>query len=321
MPTHHANSHSTPRDVYLHLLGTLTLFISVISVLTVLFQYINILLPDPLNFFRQGVLDTIRGASSSLIVGFPIFLWISSILQKDVIQDPAKRELGIRKWLTYFTLLVAAVAMIIYLIMLVNGFYGGELSLSFGLKVLSVLVVAGVVFGYYLWDLRETGTPGTLPRQLGVGTSVFVVLLLVAGLFIAGSPAQQRRIRFDTQRINDLQSIQSQIVQFWLTKAQLPSDTTQLADSISGFSVPVDPETTRPYEYRTKGTYGFELCATFAATGDIDVRSGQLAPTKPVVTDPSGAPISSDLEGSWTHGVGRSCFERTIDPERYRPKS
>ena len=319
MATKPLESHSTPRDVYLHLLGTVTLFISVISVLTVIFQYINLLLPDPLNFFRQGVLDTIRGASSSLIVGFPIFIWLSSILHRDIIADPTKRELGIRKWLIYFTLLVAAVSMIIYLIVLVGGLYGGELSLAFTLKVLSVFAIAGLVFGYYLWDVRQTGRPGPLPKQLAWGSSVFVVVLLVAGIFIAGTPAQQRRVRFDSQRNNDLQSIQSQIVQFWISKSKLPTNTTQLNDSISGFVSPVDPETKQAYEYRVLGTYKFELCATFGATGDTNNNFSPSTPVKmSIATDPSGMPISTDLEGSWAHGAGRVCFERTIDPERYK---
>jgi hypothetical protein len=315
-------SRSTPRDVYLHLLGTLTLFISVISLLTVIFQYINILLPDPLNFFRQGVLDTIRGASSSLIVSFPIFLWMSSLIYHDMVDAPEKHNLGIRKWLTYFTLLVAAVAMIIYLIMLVNGLYGGELSLSFTLKVLSVFIIAGLIFGYYLWDVRQEKIVGSLSKQLAWGLSFLVVIILVAGIFIAGTPTQQRRIRFDTQRINDLQTIQGQIVQTWISKAKLPTSTAQLSDSISGFVAPVDPETQQAYEYRVLETYSFELCATFSAIGDSNTSFGPSEQTKAIMaTDSFGLPLTTDLEGTWKHGVGRACFERTIDPERYKPQT
>ena len=288
-----------------------------------MFQYINLLLPDPLNFFKIAILETIRGASASLIVGFPLFIWISSILQKDLVQDPARRELGIRKWLIYFTLLVAAIAMIIYLITLVGSFYGGELSLSFALKVLCVFAVTGVVFGYYLFDVRQTGKPGELSQQLASGSSLVVAVLLVAGIFIAGTPAEQRQVRLDSQRISDLQSIQGQIVQFWTSKGKLPTSLDQLTDSISGFVAPVDPGTKLDYDYRALGTTSFELCANFAAAATAeDLRSfGYYPTTKPVQIDESGDVVSSDLEGSWIHGVGRSCFERTIDPELYRPQT
>lgn len=313
----HRPAHSAPRDVYLHLLATLTLFISTISLLTVLFQYINLLLPDPLNFFRQDVLDTIRGASSSLIVAFPLFIWVSSILYRDLRQDPARHELVVRKWLTYFTLLVAAVSMIVYLIMLVNGLYGGELSLSFSLKVLAVVAVAGAVFGYYLWDVR-TEKPGALPRKIAVGSSAFVAIVLVAGLVLVGSPAQQRKVRFDAQRVSDLQSLQGQIVNYFTSTGQLPATQAQLADSISGYTAPLDPATQQPYDYRVTGTYSFELCASFESVGTDDTNRSYTAPIA-VPTDAAAGKVIGDLSGSWTHPAGHTCFARTIDPQRYRP--
>ena len=36
-----------------------------------------------------------------------------------------------------------------------RGLGSGDLSLRFVLKVLVVGVIAGTVFGYYLWDLRQ----------------------------------------------------------------------------------------------------------------------------------------------------------------------
>jgi hypothetical protein len=32
---------------------------------------------------------------------------------------------------------------------------GGELTIRFFLKVLTIAVIAGTIFGYYLWDLRR----------------------------------------------------------------------------------------------------------------------------------------------------------------------
>ncbi len=309
----HRTAHSTPRDVFLHLLGTWTLFVSVISLLTVVFQYINIVLPDPLNGDRQSVLGLIRGASASLIVAFPIFVWISSILHRDVVADPGKRDLPVRKWLIYFTLFVAAVSIISYLITLVNGLYGGELTLSFALKALSVLIVTGTVFGYYLWDVRQAGKPGSLPSRLAWGSGIVVAALLVAGVFIAGTPAEQRRVRMDLTRVSDLQSIQQQVVSYWIDKGSLPNTTSDLSDTISGFTPPVDPATREPYGYRMMGMYRFELCATFettAADSDLPV---YLRPSSPTI-----AKSVDDLTGTWAHGTGQTCFARTIDPERYK---
>lgn len=60
----------------------------------------------------------------------------------------------IRKWLTYITLYIATGIIVGDLITLVTYVLNGDLTLRFVLKVLVVLVIAGSVFGYYLWDLR-----------------------------------------------------------------------------------------------------------------------------------------------------------------------
>jgi hypothetical protein len=57
--------------------------------------------------------------------------------------------------LTYITLFVAAGVLIGDLISLVFNFLGGELTVRFVLKVLTVGVIAGTIFGHYLWDLRK----------------------------------------------------------------------------------------------------------------------------------------------------------------------
>jgi hypothetical protein len=53
------------------------------------------------------------------------------------------------------TLFVAAAVIIGDLTVLVYNFLGGELSLRFALKVITVAAIAGGIFGYYLWDLRQ----------------------------------------------------------------------------------------------------------------------------------------------------------------------
>jgi hypothetical protein len=82
-------------------------------------------------------------------------LYLSLLIARAIKRDPSKRASKVRKWLTYMTLFVAAGVIIGDLTTLVYNFVGGELSLRFGLKVVTVTVIAGGVFGYYLWDLRQ----------------------------------------------------------------------------------------------------------------------------------------------------------------------
>ena len=92
---------------------------------------------------------------ASLIVAFPIFLYVTNLIGRAIKRDPSKRASKVRKWLTYITLFVAASVLIGDLTSLIFNFLGGELTLRFVFKVLTVGIIAGTIFGYYLWDLRK----------------------------------------------------------------------------------------------------------------------------------------------------------------------
>lgn len=142
------------REAFLYLVLFLTLYISAVSFGTLVFQYINNWLPDPVLGLNANI-DAIRFSTSSLIIAFPVFYFVSWIVAKAIRKDPDKRSSKIRKWLTYITLFIAAGIIIGDLITLVFNLLGGELTLRFVLKVLTVGGIAGVIFGYYLWDLRK----------------------------------------------------------------------------------------------------------------------------------------------------------------------
>lgn len=59
-----------------------------------------------------------------------------------------------RRWLTYMTLFLAASFLIGDFITLVYNVLGGELTTRFVLKAVTVAVLAGTTFGYYLSELR-----------------------------------------------------------------------------------------------------------------------------------------------------------------------
>lgn len=308
-----AKVRTSPRDVFLHLLMMAMLYIGVISLTSLAFAYINFSFPDLLDYSRSGILDDIRFHSSMLIVSFPLLLILARLVQKDFRKNPAKHELRFRKWLIYLTLFLAAITIVIDLIQLVNRFYGGELTTSFVLKVLSVLIVAGAVFGYYLWDVQSEPYKSQVPKKVAWTSSAVILVMLVSGFFIVGSPAQQRQIRMDERRVSDLQTIQSQIINYWDLKDKLPAELSQLEDDITGFRVPEDPETGAGYEYSAKGDLQFELCASFNLESTSDSNENSRIAT-PYVYDVKYPASVSEV---WDHGSGRVCFDRTIDPELF----
>jgi len=136
-----------------------------------------------------------------------------------------------------------------------------------------------------------------------------VIFTVIAGFFIVGSPANERARKFDEQRINDLQTIQWQILNYWQTKNKLPQDLANLQDDISGFSIPRDSDSnaTSSYLYSVKGVETFSLCAVFSTSNMDD----------PNFEGPS--PIGYRSWGdNWKHNVGQTCFERTIDKDLYK---
>ena len=56
--------------------------------------------------------------------------------------------------MTYLTLFIAAAVLVGDVTSLVYSLLGGELTTRFVLKVSTIAVIAGAVFGYYLRDLR-----------------------------------------------------------------------------------------------------------------------------------------------------------------------
>lgn len=298
-----------PKDVFYYFLNILTFYISTIAFIVLYVQYINALFPDPLNFYYTGLVNAIRWATSVLFVAVPVYLLTSWLLAKDMASDKRKRELSLRKWLIYLTLFVSAVTIIVDLITFVYNFLGGELTIQFFLKICVVLFVAVAVFGYYIWELRRKEEKSNIPKILAWSVSAVVVVSIVVGFFIVGTPSTQRDRKFDEQRVWDLQSLQSQTINYWTQKEKLPQDLGELEDSISGFMVPDDPDSGAPYEYNISDILTFELCAEFKTSSkDMGIVSKEARSLSPY----------DKYEQNWSHEAGRVCFSRIIDPELYK---
>lgn len=148
---------TSPKDVFLHLFSIFALYIAAGAFVSLIFDYINIYLPDALNPYEaQEAYGSIRWAIASLIVIFPAYAWSSWALERGYTANPATRELKTRKWLIYFTLFLAAVIIAGDVVALVYSLLNGDLTARFALKAATVLAVSGAVFGHYLPQSRNT---------------------------------------------------------------------------------------------------------------------------------------------------------------------
>jgi MFS family permease len=145
------------REAFHYLLLFTTLYLSAYHLGSLLFSFVNLIFPDPVAQGRSWRTeeDSIRLAVSFLVIAFPVFLFMSRRIQREQTRNPVKRHSVIRRWLTYLTLFAAAGFVIGDLVTLVFYALGGELTVRFFLKVLIVGMIAGTIFGFYLWDLRR----------------------------------------------------------------------------------------------------------------------------------------------------------------------
>jgi hypothetical protein len=143
------------RDAFTYLLLFSTLYVVAFQFGRLIFQFINEAFPDPAaRFAEASSREAIRFSVSSLIVALPVFLYMSRLANGGIAADPTKRLSPVRRWLTYLTLFIAASVLIGDVTSLVYSVLGGELTVRFVLKVVTVGAIAGTVFWYYVSDLR-----------------------------------------------------------------------------------------------------------------------------------------------------------------------
>jgi hypothetical protein len=306
---------TSPKDFFLNLGALIALYVSVYAILNLVFSIINFLSPDQLSGYFYS--NMIAWPISILIILTPALYAFEYFILKDIKENQDKKNIWVYRWRIFLTLFLAGAVIGTDLIVLIYTYLGGEISSRFIFKVLAVLVITGSIFKYYFYTLNDSMKWASLAKKTAPWSGlVMVVAAIVTGFVLVGSPAKQRAIRFDTQRVSNLQNIQYQILSYWQTKKTVPTTLEAMNDSFSGQVVPVDTETGASYEYRMKDANSFELCANFSLDY-VDTRGRGSAGYVSSSMDyayPVGYFSPTD---NWKYKKGRTCFERSIDPEKY----
>ncbi len=310
---------ATPKDFFLWAGVMIAFYVSVIAFINLVFQYINNLYPDSLNYQIDPYQSGVSGYMATVIVALPIYLVLMRIIRKTIISDSSRQEVWVRRWALVCTLFVTLVVIAItFVVLLMTFLSGGEVTARFLYKVLTVLLVAGSSLSYFFADIK--GYWKQFPeraRFTSFAVGAIASATIIAGFFIIGTPQQARLARYDAQKVVDLQNIQWQIVNYWQIKRNLPKTLADLSDPISNNFAPVDSQTKNEYEYKETAPLSFQLCAVFNAESrkTIDGRGGVPMPVSPTMP----IEVKGEKQDNWHHPVGRVCFDRTIDPERYPP--
>lgn len=318
-------------DVVLNFFSFILLGIVVTSLGALFFAVINVYFPDKLSnlgygpYYYTRVTSTIHYAIAGLIVSFPLYYLSMRMWFQRFREDEAKMESKLTKWLTYLVLLVASVTIVGDLIFILFQFLQGEITSRFILKALVVLVLAGMVFGFYFLERKKIQYRNDVPRKafqfFGYALAAMVLLGVVLGFTASGGPSTERDRRFDEQRAQDLSQLLTCVTAFAETVDRLPRSLDELSQHqrTSWCATISDPENEIPYEYNVKQELvlesagalsgAIELCATFSLSSDEQsVRHG---------TYPYGSP------NFYRHGAGRTCFEQSIVIKQamYQPRA
>ena len=295
---------SNAMDFFLNLGAIVALYTLVYSLISLLFTVIDKAFP-PINNYYYGTSTTISWPVATLVVFFPIFIVLMSLLAKQYAVEPERQTYGIHKWLTYLTLFIAGLTIAGDLITVLYYFINGEnLTAGFMMKVVVLLVIAVSVFAYYLSDVR-----GKLTSSSRMYWRVFagaLVLISVAwGFYVLGSPASQRLSKYDDQKVMELQTINNYVMNYYQMKASLPGSLTDIQTNEPYARLPVDPQSGKSYEYVLIGqsAKAYQLCA------DFNKASNKEIPSVPAIYQYGNV--------TWTHPAGHYCFTESIPVSMY----
>lgn len=296
---------TSAKDFFINLGAIIALGVMVENVISLLFTVIDKAYPPITNYYYGGTYS-ISFPVASLIIFFPIYILLMWLLEREYSHAPEKRHLGVRKWLTYITLFLAGLTIAGDLVTLIYYFIDGqELTTGFILKVLSVLVVALAIFMYYIFD--SLNKLNVMSRKVWAIVAVIIILgSVVWGFSVLGSPRTQQLLKYDEQKVNDLQSIDSDVRNFYESKGYIPGSLSELSAN-AYMSVPVDEQTGNSYEYTLIGqsAKAYKICAEFNKASISQEQQMGFIP----VQGPQ----------SWEHPAGHYCFSEAISPSLYKP--
>ena len=261
---------NTAKFAFLYLLSLVGLGFLAVSVGVVAFQVINKYLVDIAQSYGMSYDSySLRFAISAIIVSAPIYFVSVWQINKSLTKGVLDKDAAVRRWLTYFILFVSSVVMLGDLIAVINNFLSGELTLKFALKVLTILVIAGAVFGYYLYDIKRENVKGAIDLTIRVYfycALIVTAVALIAGFVFVESPVQVRKQRQDTEVLNRVQTVRTGLVNYYEDTKALPEALNELLNG-TRFIVSerdlVNPVTNEAFGYRVVSNTEYEICTTF----------------------------------------------------------
>ncbi|MEI6835663.1 MAG: DUF5671 domain-containing protein [Candidatus Falkowbacteria bacterium] len=251
---------------FYYLLSLVALIFTALSVGMIAFGIINQTVADALN--TGGVSDTLKFAISAILIAAPIFFVMQNLISRGLRRGELTKDSGVRRWLTYFILLVSSVIILGVFIGIINSFLAGELTLGFILKALSMIIISASAFSFYLYDIRreDVVTKSKVVRIFFWASLVIITAAFIASWFFIESPVLTRAKRLDQNLVNNITSVENAVNAYNEKYKKLPDNISQVQSNndiyLDARSL-TDAENGNPIVYQKTSESTFQLCATF----------------------------------------------------------
>ncbi len=141
------------RDAFYYLLNFITLGFWTVALGQVFYILIAHAFPDAAQtreYYPESLRDQISWQVAVVVIAFPVFVFVHNLIRRELSQRPDLYDSGVRRWLTYLALVIAAVVVLGDGFWFISALIRGELTVRFVLDSLVLLILGGGVFLYYL---------------------------------------------------------------------------------------------------------------------------------------------------------------------------
>jgi hypothetical protein len=271
----------------------------------ILFGIIDKTIPDILRTYSSSANDIqLKFAISALFISAPIFYFISCLINKGLHKGELEKDSAIRRWLTYFIILVSSLIILGSFVGVIDNFLAGELTSRFILKAVSVLLISGAAFSFYFYDVKRANPdkPDKVVKIFFLTTLTLVVAAFVAAWFFVESPKMARERRIDEALVQNIYNLENTVNSYYDKNKKLPANLEEINNFRRNYPVSgniIDPETKQPIVYQKVGDKEFKMCATFR-TSSIDQDNSQTTY------------VGVDTAGSKEHLAGYQCLDGSL---------
>ena len=270
-------NHQSPKYSFYYLLSLVALIFTAISAGLILFGIIDDSFKDAWAFNAYRDSDgQYKFAISALLIAAPTYYLTVYLINQGLKKLELAIDSSLRRWLTYLILFVSALIILGVFIGIVNNFLSGALTISFMLKLFSVLLIAGIIFSYYFWDIKRSNfSQKTLVQRLYAIISIILLsIVFITAWFFVELPADARARRLDDSLMNNIYQLENAVNSYYAENERLP-ETLEELQADSRFTVNdyylLDQENGKQIEYKKEGETDFSFCAEFRrANNDVD---------------------------------------------------